>query len=76
MRLSMKHEQGLEAACDILSDVAKWGYDAESERLNLAYDTLSELLDSSREQRAKERQKRAFERREKERAKERETPCL
>lgn len=76
MRLSKKHEQGLEAAFGILSDVAKWGYGEESERLNLACDTLYELLESSRNQKAKDCQKRAFERRSKERAKERENSCL
>ena len=63
MRLSKKQEQGLEAACAILSDVAGWDYEEERERLDLAYETLSDMLESSRKQKAKEREKRAVERR-------------
>jgi len=56
MRLSQKHEQGLEAAYDILCDIAQaMPYESEQERLNLACGTLHEILASSRKQKAKER---------------------
>lgn len=77
MRLSKKHEQGLQAAYDLLSDIeSAFPLEEERERIDLACDALHEILTSSRKQKAKDRQKRAFERRRKERAKERENSCL
>ncbi len=53
MRLNKKQEAGIEAACDILSDIAKWGYGEEQERLDLAIDTLLNILESNHNQRSK-----------------------
>lgn len=57
MKLSKKQELGVKAALEILSDVAKWDYSEEEERLDLAVDTLYEMLESSRKQKAKQRHK-------------------
>ncbi len=77
MRLSQKHEEGLQAAYELLSDIeTAFPLEGESERIDLACDVLHEILVSSRKQKARDREKRAFERRRKERAKERENSCL
>lgn len=77
MRLSKKHEEGLQAAYELLSDIeTAFPLEEESERIDLACDALREILVSSRKQKANDRQKRAFERRRKERTKERENSCL
>lgn len=77
MRLSKKHEQGLKVAYEILSDIeSAFPFEQEAERIDLACDALHEILTSSYKQKAKDRQKRAFERWRKERAKERDNNCL
>ncbi len=61
MRLSQKHEQGLQVAYDLLSDIeSAFPLEEERERIDLACDALHEILEKSRKQKARERSKRVL----------------